>query len=207
MALVVIGGHSRSVGKTSVVAGIIAALPEFHWTAMKITQFGHGICSADGKPCDCATTDDHFKGLSDEKDLSGESDTSRFLVAGAARAVWVRTRQGMLGEAIPDIQRRMAGAENVIMESNSIMGFLTPDLYLTVLDAGQQDFKVSANEFLDRADAVILHQTEAAPKWGAVSLNRIAGKPTFLIQPPPYVTPEIVSFVRDKLGARLMASF
>jgi len=203
MALVVVGGHSRSVGKTSVVAGIIAALPELHWTAMKITQFGHGICSADGKPCDCATTDDHFKGLSDEKDLSGESDTSRFLVAGAARAVWVRTRQGMLGEAIPDIQRRMAGAENVIMESNSIMGFLTPDLYLTVLDAGQQDFKVSANEFLDRADAVILHQTEAAPKWDAVSLDRIAGKPTFLIQPPPYVTPEIVSFVRDRIGTRL----
>src|SRR6516225_2538362 len=207
MALVVIGGHSRSVGKTSVVAGLIAALPEFHWTAMKITQFGHGICSADGKPCDCATTDDHFKAISEEKDLGGETDTSRFLVAGAARSLWARTRQGMLGEAMPDIRRRIAGAENVIMESNSIMGFLQPDLYLTVLDAAQEDFKVSANEFLDRADAVILHQTEAAPKWGAVSLNRIAGKPTFLIQPPPYVTPEIVSFVRDKLGARLMASF
>ena len=201
MALVVIGGHSRSVGKTSVVAGLIAALPEFNWTAMKITQFGHGICSADGKPCDCATTDDHFKGLSDERDLSGESDTSRFLVAGAARSIWVRTRQGMLGEAMPDIQRRIAGAENVIMESNSIMGFLRPDLYLTVLDAGQEDFKVSANEFLDRADAVILHQTEAAPKWNAVSLDRVAGKPSFLIQPPPYVTQEIVEFVRGRLAA------
>jgi len=50
---------------------------------------------------------------------------------------------------------------------------------------------------------VILHQTEAAPKWDAVSLDRIAGKPTFLIQPPPYVTPEIVSFVRDRIGTRL----
>ena len=42
MSLVVIGGHSRSVGKTSVVAGIIAALPDFHWIAVKITQYGHG---------------------------------------------------------------------------------------------------------------------------------------------------------------------
>ena len=42
MAVVVIGGHSRSVGKTSVVAGLIAALPEYSWHAMKITQFGHG---------------------------------------------------------------------------------------------------------------------------------------------------------------------
>jgi hypothetical protein len=207
MAIVVIGGHSRSVGKTSVVAGLIAALPEFHWTALKITQFGHGICSADGKPCDCATTDDHFKAISDERDLSGESDTSRFLVAGAARSIWVRTRQGMLGEAMPDIRRRIAAAENVIIESNSIMGFLKPDLYLSVLDGEQEDFKVSANEFLDRADAVVFHrhQNDAAPKWNAVSLDRVAGKPSFLIQPPPYVTPEIVGFVRERLNANLTA--
>jgi hypothetical protein len=205
MALVVIGGHSRSVGKTSVVAGLIAALPEFHWTALKITQFGHGICSADGKPCDCATTDDHFKAISDERDLSGDSDTSRFLVAGAARSIWVRTRQGMLGEAMPDIRRRIAAAENVIMESNSIMGFLKPDLYLSVLDGEQEDFKVSANEFLDRADAVILHQREngIALKWSGVSMDRVVDKPRFLIQPPPYVTPEIVAFVRARLKAIL----
>lgn len=205
MALVVVGGHSRNVGKTSVVAGLIAALPEFNWTALKITQFGHGICSADGKPCDCDTGDDHFRALSDEKDLSGETDTSRFLVAGAQRAIWVRTRQGRLSEAITDIERKIAGAENVIMESNSIMGFMKPDVYLSVLDAATQDFKVSANEFLDRADAVILHRAEGDPKWDLVSMDRVAGKPSFMIQPPPYVTPEIVSFVRERLAARIHA--
>jgi hypothetical protein len=205
MALVVIGGHSRNVGKTSVVAGLIAALQEFNWTALKITQFGHGVCSADGKPCDCDTGDDHFRALSDEKDLSGETDTSRFLVAGAKRSIWVRTRQGRLSEAITDIERKIAGAENVIMESNSIMGFLKPDLYLSVMDAGTQDFKVSANEFLDRADAVILHRAEGQPKWDLVTMDRVAGKPTFMIQPPPYVTPEIVSFVREQLAARIHA--
>jgi hypothetical protein len=203
MPLVVIGGHSRSVGKTSVVAGLIAALPEYHWTALKITQFGHGICSADGKPCDCDTGDDHFRALSDERDRSGQSDTSRFLVAGADRSIWVRTRQGRLNEAIPDIQRKIAGAENVIMESNSIVRFLRPDIYLTVLDASTKDFKVSAMEFLDRADAVILHQraTDGPAAWELVRLDQIAAKPTFTIQPPPYVTPEIVEFVRGKLMA------
>jgi hypothetical protein len=206
MALVVIGGHSRSVGKTSVVAGIIAALPEFNWTALKITQFGHGICSADGKPCDCDTGDDHFRALSDEKDLTGETDTSRFLVAGAARSIWVRTRQGRLSEAMPDIERKIAGAENVIMESNSIMRFLKPDIYLSVLDADKSDFKVSANEFLDRADAVIVHNSGSGPQWQGVDVERIAGKPSFSIQPPPYVTPEIVNFVREKLAQRATAS-
>ena len=89
------------------------------------------------------------------------------------------------------------------MESNSIMGFMKPDLYLSVLDGEQEDFKVSANEFLDCADALIVHQHEAdsSPKWNAVSLDRVAGKPSFLIQPPPYVTPEIVDFVRERLAS------
>ncbi|HEX9111519.1 MAG TPA: hypothetical protein VF845_08570, partial [Terriglobales bacterium] len=85
MSLVVIGGHSRSVGKTSVVAGLICALADRHWTAVKITQYGHGICSANGESCDCATAD-HSWAVSEEKDRSGESDTSRFLVAGAAHS-------------------------------------------------------------------------------------------------------------------------
>ena len=203
MSLVVVGGHSRSVGKTSVVAGLIAAMPELNWTALKITQYGHGICSADGKPCHCAT-DDHTRAITEEHDRSGESDSSRFLVAGARHSIWVRTRQGMLDRAMPDIRRRIAGAENVIMESNSIVRFLQPDLYLTVLDVQTADFKDSAREFLNRADAVILHRTDAAPQWNAVSLETVNGRPVFLIDPPNYVTSEIVSFVREKLTAETL---
>jgi len=199
MALVVVGGHSRSVGKTSVVAGLIAALPEFNWTALKITQYGHGICSANGEPCDCVT-DDHTRAITEEHDRSGETDTSRFLVAGAARSLWVRTRQGMLAEAMPDIRRKIAASENAIIESNSVIRFLRPDLYLSVLDAGTADFKDSAREFLDRADALILHNTDESPQWNSVSLKPVTGRPFFLIEPPPYVTPEIVSFVRERLG-------
>ncbi len=140
MATVVIGGHSRSVGKTSVVAGLIAALPEFNWTAVKITQYGHGICSADGAACDCATGD-HSWAISEERDHSGESDTSRFLVAGAAQALWVRTEQGRLAEAMPTLRRRLEGAHNVIIESNSILKFMRPDLYLTVLDPSTPGFQ------------------------------------------------------------------
>src|SRR4030088_1798166 len=99
MALVVVGGHSRSVGKTSVVAGLISALPDFHWTALKITQYGHGICSANGEACDCATAD-HAWAVSEERNRSGESDTSRFLVAGASRSLWGRTEQGRLDAAM-----------------------------------------------------------------------------------------------------------
>ena len=199
MSLVVIGGHSRNVGKTSVVAGLIAALREFDWTALKITQYGHGICSANGEACDCATGD-HSWAISEEHDKSGDSDTSRFLVAGAARVFWVRTEQGRLAEAMPTLRQRIEGARNVIIESNSILKFLCPDLYLTVLDPSTADFKTSAREFLDRADAVILHASNDGPAWQAVSLKPVAECPVFRINPPPYVTPEIVAFVRSTLA-------
>ena len=200
MATVVIGGHSRSVGKTSVVAGLVAALPELHWTAVKITQYGHGICSADGAPCDCAT-DDHSWAITEERDRSGESDSSRFLVAGAARSLWVRTRQGMLAEAMPRLRQELAHAENAILESNSVMRFLRPDLYITVLDAGTADFKTSAQEFLDRADAVVLHDGGDHVTWANVSLKPVAGKPVFRIRPPQYVTAELVEFVRKAVSS------
>lgn len=201
MALVVIGGHSRSVGKTSVVAGLIAALREFDWTAVKITQYGHGVCSANGEPCDCAT-DDHSWAISEERDHSGESDTSRFLVAGAVRALWVRTEQGRLAEAMPALRQRLEGAGNVIIESNSVLKFLRPDLYLTVLDPATADFKNSAREYLDRADAVILHESSSAA-WQSVSLKPVKDRPIFRITPPKYVTPEIAEFVRSMLSAKV----
>jgi len=200
MALVVIGGHSRSVGKTSVVAGLICSLREFDWTAVKITQYGHGICSASGESCDCATGD-HSWAISEEHDRSGESDTSRFLVAGAKQVFWVRTEQGRLAEAMPSLRQRLEGGRNIIIESNSVLKFLRPDLYLTVLNPTTADFKTSAREFLDRADAVILHEANDHPVWESVSLKPVAHRAVFHINPPQYVTPKLVDFVRATLTA------
>jgi hypothetical protein len=205
MATIVIGGHSRNIGKTSVVAGIIAALPEYHWTAVKITQFGHGVCSVSAEPCDCALNEkEHSWSLDEEFDRSGQTDTSRFLVAGAKRALWVRTKQGMLAEAMPALRTAVASAHNVIIESNSVLRFLRPDLYLSVLDFGTADFKASAREFLDRADAIILHDAphDTTPAWDRVSLKLLEGKPVFRVKPPEYVTGEIVDFVRRRLPIR-----
>jgi hypothetical protein len=200
MAIVVVGGHTRNIGKTSVVAGLIAAMPEMHWTAFKITQFGHGMCSANGEPCDCETAE-HTLAVSEELP-GGDSttDSGRYLAAGAARSFWVRTRQGDLSEAMPRIRKEIAQAENVVIESNSIMRFLRPDLYLSVLDPETADFKDSAKYFLDRADAVLLAQGELQfPQWKGVSLKLVAGTPILPMRPPEYVTDEVVQFVRERL--------
>lgn len=97
------------------------------------------------------------------------------------------------------MRKELASAENAILESNSVMQFLQPDIYLTVLDAGTADFKDSARLFLDRADAVLVRQTELESRWTGVSAKLIEGKPRFVIAHPDYVTDAVVDFVRSRI--------
>lgn len=202
MAIVVVGGQTRNIGKTSVVAGLIASLPHLEWTAFKVTQFGHGICSANGEPCDCET-DAHTVAVTEEHSRESGTDSARFLAAGAVRSYWVRTRQGQLAEAMPRVRKELAQAKNAILESNSIVRFLKPDLYLTVLDAAIQDFKPSAQYFLDRADAVLWSGTQSAPQepaWPSEWLTLLRGKPQFIVSAPNYTNGELTEFVRARIA-------
>ena len=210
MAIVIIGGHTRNIGKTSVVVGLIAALPEMHWTAFKITQFGHGVCSADGKPCDCET-DEHTVAVSEERSADRGTDSARYLAAGAVRSFWVRTRQGQLADAMPRLRKEIVLAENAILESNSVLRFLRPDIFLSVLDPEVADFKESALRYLDRADAVLLPkgglQGAASQQvaWKGVSLRLLEGIPRFEVSAPSYMTREVAEFVRAKMNAYAMS--
>lgn len=200
MATLVIGGHSRNIGKTGVVTALISALPDLHWTAIKITQFGHDICSANGEPCDCQTAD-HPVAISEERDGTSGTDTARFLAAGAVRVLWVRTRQGDLASAIPALRREIARAENVVLESNSILRFLKPDLYAAVLDPSVSDFKASALRYLDRADAILLPGADAdVATWPAVSGRILAGIPRFRMPPPDYSSPDFFRIIQESFS-------
>ncbi|WP_419803888.1 hypothetical protein [Terriglobus sp.] len=182
MGIVVVGGHTRNIGKTTVVEQILRATADLRWTAMKITQFGHGVCSANGEPCDC-DTGDHTVAISEERSRDRGTDTSRMLAAGSERVLWVRTRQGQLAEAMPRIRRELASATNMLFESNSVLRFLKPDLYLAVLDEAVVDFKPSALRYLDRADIVLtadgrLPRPEA---WPGVSAALLHNKPVYAL--------------------------
>jgi hypothetical protein len=201
--LVAVGGHSRDIGKTSVLAGLICALPQWQWTAMKITQFGHGVCSSEGSLCDCAPTDrEHPYALSEEM-APADSDSGRFLAAGAVRSFWLRTAAGQLGEATPVIRKVLASGANLIVESNSILEFFQPDLYLVVMDFSKEDFKPSSLRFLDRADALIVVDSGInVPVWKEVSREMWDGKRQFVVKPPYYVTAAMAAFVKARLGSR-----
>ncbi|HTU50212.1 MAG TPA: hypothetical protein VMF56_06440 [Acidobacteriaceae bacterium] len=201
MAIVVVGGHTRNIGKTSVVAGLIASLPQMEWIAFKVTQFGHGICSANGEPCDCET-DAHTVAVTEEHSSDSGTDSARFLAAGAVRSYWVRTRQGQLAEAMPRVRKELVRAKNAILESNTIVRFLKPDLYLTVLDPSIKDFKPSAQYFLDRVDAVLWSGTQSVPEeaaWPSEWLPLLRGKPHFFVGAPGYTNDALTAFVRERV--------
>ena len=199
MSVVVVGGHTRNIGKTSVVAGLIAALPDRRWTAVKITQFGHGVCSANGEPCECETAD-HTIAVSEERSRVSGTDTARFLAAGAEKAFWVRTRQGQLAEAMPKLRQLMAAAENVMIESNSVLRFLQPDVFVSVLNPEVADFKPSALRYLDRADALVMPPGSLRESaWEGVSGSLISKTPRFVMSGNDYCSAELAAFVEGQL--------
>ena len=191
--LVVVGGHTRSIGKTQLVCDVIRAFPKVYWIAGKITQYGHGVCARKGENCDCAPTE-HVCALDWESQPDTGTDSARFLEAGAKRSFWLRTKQGYLAEGLPLLREalREAAADiapetraAVIVESNSLMQFLKPSLYFAVIDPDKEDFKESAQKALDRANALVLRggvsgDAPPAPLWMKLPTKLLREKPSVL---------------------------
>jgi hypothetical protein len=196
--LIVVGGHTRSIGKTQLVFDIIRAFPRIDWIAGKITQYGHGVCARNGENCDCAPTE-HVSALDWEIHADSGTDSARFLQAGAKRSFWLRTKQGYLAEGLPLLRQALAEfaashpvARKVrdpktalIVESNSLMQFVKPSLYFAVIDPLKDDFKESAQIALDRAHALVLRgqiqeDSAPAPLWMRLPEQLLRNKPSVL---------------------------
>lgn len=187
--VIVVGGHTRGIGKTQLVCDIIRAFPRAAWLAGKITQYGHGVCARNGENCDCAP-DEHVSAIEWEGCADSGTDSARFLEAGAQRSFWLRTKQGYLAEGLPllrSVLHEAAGgalddSSALIVESNSLLQFLKPSLYFAVIDPARDDFKDSARAALDRADAFVLrglmNPASREPAWLKLPANLLRLKPS-----------------------------
>jgi hypothetical protein len=201
MKVVVVGGQVRKVGKTSVIAGLVRGLNSLAWTAVKISHHG-----ADADSQDTPSADDlpaHLDFLwSEEKDPNGHDDTSRYLAAGARRALWMRARGGTLVQALPGLLKALEGDEHVIVESNSILAFLKPAVFLFVVDGSRRELKASARQFLPRADALVtVGPGIKPPVWPGTSLPMLEDKPVFPVSAGEWSNPALSRFVRERLAS------
>lgn len=195
MQTVVVGGHARKIGKTSVMTRLIRGICSCGWTAVKITQHHQDLSL--GRGGGSPEREDFF--LTEESAATARGDTHRYLAAGARRALWMRVRPGSLGEAWPALLAAIEGDRFVMIESNSILDFIEPDVCLMVLNSRARSFKFSARRVLHRADALITMGPIETPAWPGLSAPEFRSKPVFAVSRPEYTSRELCRFVRRRL--------
>ena len=180
--IIAIGGNTKDIGKTTLACAVIAAFPEFQWTAVKIT--GHDYGPAGSGPADCT--------IWEETQAGEETDTGRYLLAGARRALLV-TRIGAQ-PPIEEIRKALGHDRNVIFESNRIVDAIRPDLCLALIGGQSTERKASFTRLLSIADAVVTldaEQTDDLP----------ATLPRFELNSPRMLSAEMVFWLRTRLSA------
>ena len=178
MATIVVGGSGRNVGKTTLVCGLVAALPEFRWTAVKTTSHAHG----------------HAGPVWEETAAGQGSDTARFLAAGARRALLVCAN----GEDFPIAAMRTALGRDtqLIFESNRILDHLEPDVCLAVVGGDEAEVKPVFAGFIRRADGIVVR---AAGHAGMVDVPATAR--IFELADFAKISPEMMDWLKSRLGA------
>ena len=185
MAIVVVGGSGRDVGKTALVCGLIAALPEFAWTAVKITSHLHGLAEP----------------IWEETTPGNGTDTARYLAAGAHRALLTTAPQEDSSperdfpRLINDLRARLGSGANILFESNRILDYLLPDLCLIVRFRAEHAAPVKpsfslaarhAHAMVERAESDRMLTEGPKPVFQLVNLERLS--------------PEMMAWLTRKLG-------
>lgn len=108
MAVIVVGGSEKGVGKTTLVCGQIAALREYCWIAVKITSHDYGRPESIWEETAIAAPMDEVPA----------TDTARFLAAGAHRALLVTVEEAATHLKVAELLKQLEPAANIIFESN-----------------------------------------------------------------------------------------
>lgn len=194
MKSIVVGGHSRNVGKTSVAAGLIRAFREYPWTAFKISSHKHANI-----PMPADESGHCSYNIYEEKDSGGASDSSRFLIAGARRSFWVQIDENNADEGMRQLLPILDSYPYVMIESNRILSVMRPDLHLMVVRFDVKEFKDSARSFLKSADAIVaVNSSFSNVPWVGVN-DILSAIPQFVTSDPWTLPSELISFVGSRL--------
>jgi hypothetical protein len=175
MVNIVVGGSGKGVGKTALVCGLIAALPEIRWTAVKITGHKHG----------------NPKPMWEERSAGQGSDTARYLAAGAERALLVAAPGDDLAALLKELWVKLGPGAHFLFESNSILNHLKPDICLAVDGGPLAERKASFSISVRHADAMV----ERAGRDEIVEGER----PRFYLTDLQRISPEMLGWLRGRL--------
>jgi hypothetical protein len=193
MPTIIVSGHARKVGKTSVVSGLIRAFSEYPWVALKISTHWHSKSS----PTENLV-------IYEEKNFKQDSDSSRFLAAGAKRSFWVLMQEHGMESAMPQLQPILQSSPFVIIEGNHIRNYINADIHVMVLNCNIEEIKESARPILKRIDALlIVNSKSSVPLWNGVLLNTLKGISSFETKDPQILPLSFLNLIRSRILALL----
>jgi len=176
MAIIVVGGGGRGAGKTALVCGLVRAMPEIAWTAVKVTSHEHGKQTA----------------IWEETMPGDATDTARYLAAGARRALLVTADEGALGPLVEQVLGERPERGGVIFESNGVLRVMQPDVCLCAALSPWTEMKPSHELVLEHADATV----ELAGHDHIIEAEKI----TFRLASMERVSAVMLEWVRERLA-------
>jgi hypothetical protein len=187
VAIVVVGGSGRGVGKTALVCGLIAALPEFRWTAVKITAHSHS----------------RLPSIWEATDAGQESDTARYLAAGARRAFLLTAADCDLAQRLRELQPELDPHADILFESNRVLQHLRPGLCLLVRGGAAPEQRKRSFQLAERyADAWV---SKAGADRILVDWPATTGqdqKPIFQLASFERIPPRMLAWLLERLAAQ-----
>jgi hypothetical protein len=192
MAMILVGGQAKNIGKTTLVCNIVAALSQLRWNAVKITTHRHEAVGCELR----------IEGTSwlvwEQISLTTESDTTRFLRAGAEKAFLIEAEDAGLEEAHASLRSLLRENSHVIVESTRTARVLPPDLFLMLINTAETDVKPSAQQQLGNVDIVLLRgEQRPIPEF----LPKILQDKPIFQSLPSGVDPQLVSLISDVVDA------
>jgi hypothetical protein len=161
MLLSISGACSRS-GKTAAAVSLLRALPAGRAAAVKFTTTEEVFerCPR-GTPCVVCDIDVPYRIVEEASVLrEAGTDTARLGEAGASRVVWAIARASSVAPAWAAVQRRLDGADIVVMEGSTIVSVARPDFKVFVAhpSLSPERWKVTSAACVARADVVVVNR-------------------------------------------------
>ncbi|MBF0519679.1 MAG: hypothetical protein HQK92_08145 [Nitrospirae bacterium] len=140
--IVCIGGAYSGSGKTSLATELLKNV-KGKWAAIKYTKTSF------------------YTSVTDAADTANQEgkDSTLLLQAGAVAVKWVQSPYSALDEALRFAMYDFPRVLGIIIEGNSPLDFVRPDLTVFVLGTDVGRFKESAEKFFEKSDIAVVFQT------------------------------------------------
>ncbi|MDI6800695.1 MAG: hypothetical protein QMD01_01365 [Thermodesulfovibrionales bacterium] len=145
-----IGGSHSGTGKTTIAAALLKYLA----THSPIHPFTHSPKIGAIKYTKTA----FYSSITDDKTIlrQEDKDTRRLLDAGAEEVLWVQSPESGLEETLPMAVERLSHLDGIIIEGNSAIEFLKPDIVIFLFRGSGKNLKPSARKLLKQADIMLI---------------------------------------------------